>query len=175
MSKNVYEITLNQYIDGNISDLNKLGNYVEIGVYDKKSNLIRADGYQLVKVSEKLLSPEVGKCSFINYKTIKQTYTGVITFIGVLQYSQYTYLGPDGGFLVWDRCCRNQGVSNVQNSNAVSTLLYTEFPPLNIINSSPVFDTPAKTVYGCLGIEQNYSFAATDADGDEIRYTLEIP
>lgn len=95
------------------------------------------------------------------------------------QFDPARYTDPDGYYMVWERCCRNDNLANVDPSNVtagVGMVFYLEFPPMRkagrfFTNSSPSFNLPNGT-YICINKLTSFSFDATDADGDQLRYAL---
>lgn len=84
------------------------------------------------------------------------------------------YNDEEGYYVVWERCCRNGIISNINNPGDAGMTFYTEFPPVNIINTSPQFSVP-KGDYACQGEFFKFDFSASDLDGDELRYSLATP
>lgn len=96
-----------------------------------------------------------------------------------LEYSTTVYLpaSPVGYDLVFERCCRNSGIVNISNPEAVGIGLTTQIPPMtddDNPNSSPLFN-----IYPPSGLCANFDFfldqSATDADGDSLAYSLCTP
>ncbi|KQS28211.1 gliding motility-associated C-terminal domain-containing protein [Dyadobacter sp. Leaf189] len=106
-----------------------------------------------------------------------QTY--MITYSTALRLEPGQFNDPDGYYMVWDRCCRNGTITNIQNPGDAGSLFYLEFPPLmknnaNFKNSSPVF--PAiKGDYACVNSPFFFDFGGSDADGDSLSYKLITP
>ncbi len=108
-----------------------------------------------------------------NLRTLKAIYN--VTH----QFDKSRYSDPDGYYISWDRCCRNNDISNLSNGMNVGMLFYLEFPPmvrngLDVLNSSPEFVFP-NGEYICQDKLFTTDFSATDADGDELRYSLVTP
>ncbi len=81
---------------------------------------------------------------------------------------------PEGYMIVWERCCRNTIITNIQNPSNVGMVFYTEFAPVTILNTTPHFrDIIAD--YVCINQNFEMDFSATDADGDSLVYTLVVP
>ncbi|MFY7910876.1 MAG: gliding motility-associated C-terminal domain-containing protein [Emticicia sp.] len=81
---------------------------------------------------------------------------------------------PEGYMIVWERCCRNSIITNIQNPSNVGMVFYTEFPPVTTPNTTPRFrDIIAD--YVCINQNFEMDFSATDADGDSLAYTLVVP
>ncbi|MCU0445651.1 MAG: hypothetical protein MUE85_12120 [Microscillaceae bacterium] len=103
----------------------------------------------------------------------------------VLRYSRLVSLNPNnynqstGYYVVWERCCRNHTINNINDPGGAGMTFYTEFPAIQLgqaafVNSSPEFSTP-KGDYLCLNEPFTFAFGAIDADGDELRYELATP
>jgi hypothetical protein len=86
---------------------------------------------------------------------------------------------PNGYYISWERCCRNNIIENIEEPGASGQTFYMEFPPIrqnsnNFINSTPRFPK-ANNPYACLNQPFTLSFAATDTDGDQLSYSLRTP
>jgi gliding motility-associated-like protein len=97
------------------------------------------------------------------------------------QFDPSRYTDPGGYYIVWERCCRNDELTNaISIGNAgVAMVFYMEFPPMqkngtSFVNSSPSFGVPNGD-YICLNKPFTFNVKATDADGDELRYSLVTP
>ena len=82
--------------------------------------------------------------------------------------------GSGGYYLVWERCCRNISVINLQNPSQTGMAFYHEMADPILANSSPTFDSPPLP-YTCIGQLFRFSFHATDADGDSLVYEMSTP
>jgi gliding motility-associated-like protein len=81
---------------------------------------------------------------------------------------------PQGYYIVWERCCRNASVVNIGNPTLTGLAFYAEMPDPALHNSSPVFvNDPIPFI--CENQPMNYSFAATDTNGDALVYELADP
>lgn len=108
-----------------------------------------------------------------NLRTLKAVYNLTV------QLDKNRYSDPEGYYISWDRCCRNNDISNLANGTDVGILFYLEFPAMmrngaNILNSSPELVFP-NGEYICQDKLFSTDFSATDADGDELRYSLVTP
>ena len=96
-----------------------------------------------------------------------------------LEYSIIVNLPPSpiGYDLVFQRCCRNPGISNIPNPGDVGITLTTQIPPFvddANPNSSPVFNTfPPEAI--CTNFEFFLDQGATDIDGDSLSYAFCTP
>src|SRR6185436_8035157 len=81
---------------------------------------------------------------------------------------------PHGYYVVWERCCRNGSVVNIDNAYDTGMVFYFEMPDPALHNSSPVFvNDPLPFI--CENQPLSYSFAATDQNGDVLVYELVHP
>jgi hypothetical protein len=98
----------------------------------------------------------------------------------ILILSASNYNDPGGYYVIWDRCCRTDGVDNLLNRGQNVGMVFTfEFPPISINgqpirNSSPNFGIPNGD-YICINKPFKMSMKATDTDGDELVYSLVTP
>lgn len=80
----------------------------------------------------------------------------------------------NGYYLVYERCCRNNTITNLSNPGAMGMTLSCYIPNSNLKNSSPVFGA-LPPVYICLGDTFRFPQTATDIDGDSLVYQLSTP
>ena len=103
----------------------------------------------------------------------------------VLQYSRLVQVDPalfndsKGYYLIWERCCRNNVITNINAPEATGQTFYMEFPSMTINgqsfnNNSPVFDLISSD-YPCINIPFQLPFGATDFNGDSLVYSLTNP
>lgn len=113
--------------------------------------------------------------------------TSLGRYEATVQLDPEVYDDPQGYYLAHPSCCRNEGAVNIRyayrlgpiTSTQIGHIFYLEFPPLirsgrAFRNVSPRFSTP-NGEYVCRGEPFRYPFRATDADGDELRYSLLTP
>lgn len=102
-----------------------------------------------------------------------------------IEYSLPVYFNPDaytdpaGYYVVWERCCRNNIITNIVASGSAAMTFYMEFPALKAdgklnLNSSPQY-VPVQGDYICRNSTFQFDFSATDPDGDSLRYSLVTP
>ena len=104
-----------------------------------------------------------------------------------LKFSQNIYLEPkdyadsQGYYIVFDRCCRSESISNIVSPGTTGMLFYLEFPALIDVNgnefknSSPRFSIP-NGEYICAGQPFTFDNGASDDDaGDVLRYSFVTP
>lgn len=95
---------------------------------------------------------------------------------GTYQFTLALDTDVSGYQVVYQRCCRNQTVQNLQNPGAQGLTIVAEVPPSSdaTCNSSPVFNNFPPPVL-CTFEELVFDHSATDPDGDELVYSLCSP
>lgn len=86
---------------------------------------------------------------------------------------------PKGYLLVYSNCCRNNTITNIQDPITAEEVVSLQFPAITqngveFRNSSPDFGVPNGD-YICINKPFDFNSKATDADGDELRYSLVTP
>lgn len=66
-----------------------------------------------------------------------------------------------GYYAVWERCCRNANIVNLNNPSQAAMAFYLEIPDPAIQNSSPVFQSDPLP-YMCISQPWTYNFNVTD-------------
>ncbi|WP_128543453.1 T9SS type B sorting domain-containing protein [Larkinella soli] len=168
-----HQINLNLYFD----DLN--GNpqaedpTVTVFVYRKGDNALM--GYiELPQVSSSLVNYTKPECAIPSLRTRLLRYSSLLTM------NLASFNDPGGYYIVWERCCRNNAISNIQNPGAAGSTFYLEFPAQQaangaaVINSSPTFKH-IQGDYICINQPFAFDFGATDTDGDSLAYKLVTP
>lgn len=119
-------------------------------------------------VSERRISYPNQGCAGSLIKTLEGTFSSVI------ELNPSDYDDPDGYYIVFERCCRSPGLSNIVEPATTGLVFYLEFPPLSVRNTSPNFNSPNGD-YICQGLPYSMNVGATDADGDNLRYSIVTP
>jgi gliding motility-associated-like protein len=173
-SSNSYSVTLIQFWDENhlvIPTNNVSGNrdwQVTLYIYKKQNNQLM-DSVTLQYRSSQTVAYQNQTCAVArSMKTQQGIYTGTV------QLPSVRYDHADGYYMVWERCCRNADIDNIQEPGDSGMAFYLEFPPTNIKNASPEFQFP-NGQYICVNKRFTMNMAAIDKDGDQLRYTLVTP
>jgi len=84
--------------------------------------------------------------------------------------------GAEGYILVYQRCCRNAGIVNIETPDDIGATYTQEIPPNAdaICNNSPVFNDFPPTVI-CIDDPIVFDHSATDPDGDSLAYSFYWP
>lgn len=100
--------------------------------------------------------------------------TLLIKYTNTIDMSDAKFSDPEGYMIVWERCCRNNIITNIQNPSNVGMVFYTEFVGNTVPNTTPHFrDIIAD--YACINQYFEIDFNATDEDGDSLVYNLVVP
>jgi gliding motility-associated-like protein len=163
LSGNQFEITLKLYRD--CSDFVPFDNSILVGVFDKGNNNLIAsytialtDTGVLSLTGTSCLTPPAGVCMD------KCTYVDTITLAN----------NPNGYYVSWERCCRNNAISNLTRPGDTGIAYYMEIPDPAIYNNSPNFSQDPFP-FMCIGQNFDFDFSAFDVDGDQLTYSLETP
>ncbi len=171
-TNNNYRIVLNVYFDNINGSPTAIDPTLNVGVYSKTSrNLIQF--FTLNQISQTNIPYSGDACQ-----------TGALS-TNIILYSLDVVLNPAlyseiGGYLmVWERCCRNNVITNITIPGAASNAFYAEFPALiraglTFRNTSPDLGLPPSD-YLCVNQSSTINFGGTDPDGDVLVYSLVTP
>lgn len=86
---------------------------------------------------------------------------------------------PQGYYMVWERCCRNNIINNIVRPEETGQTFYLEFPPIRkngteFRNSSPQLFPPLSD-FACVNRFYYVDFRGSDPDGDSLVYSLATP
>ncbi len=168
-----YRLNLIQYFDlaqtGNPGPEASLDAYI----FRKKDDVVM-DIFTLPLSDQELVPYTNIACVIDELRTLRALFTADI-FLDPDRYND-----PDGYYIVWERCCRNFAITNIQNPGGTGMTYYLDFPPVvdqegnPFINSSPQLFPPLSD-YACINQFYYVDFAGTDIDGDSIVYSLDVP
>ncbi|MGZ4157339.1 MAG: gliding motility-associated C-terminal domain-containing protein [Bacteroidia bacterium] len=136
---------------------------VTLGVYDKITNVAALE-YTLPKISSTVLA--LGDSCF--------TPAGLCVEEGIYADTLHLLNNPDGYYLSWQRCCRNNIIQNIVSPGSAGMVFYAEIPDPALGDSSPVFGS-YPNAYMCVSQPNTQSFAANDSNGDSLAYFLITP
>lgn len=167
-----YNMGLTMYFDALNGNPGAEDQTVMIYVFRKRDNVLIGS----------LEAPKIERKS-VNYANplcgISTLQTWQITYGSAVHLTPTDFADSQGYYMVWDRCCRNGTITNIQAPGDAGSLFYLEFPPLfknnaNFKNSSPVFPE-IRGDYACVNSPFLFNFGGTDADGDSLVYSLITP
>ncbi|MGQ0829200.1 MAG: PKD domain-containing protein [Bacteroidota bacterium] len=165
LGNNKYQITLQVFRD--CSDTYDFDNPASIAVYESNGNLIVNHLIPLAfrnKVGanppDPCFIPPPGIC-------IEK---GIYIDTVLLPNSVFGY------DMVYQRCCRNSSVLNIQNPSLTGTTITSHIPANNVASSNnSVQFVSLPPVFICVNTPFTYNFSATDSDGDSLVYNLCTP
>ena len=177
LAGNLVRVRLTVYTDPVAGGGNAVGDpSVTIAAYERRTGTGGTDrlvsSYNLPRTDLRLLPGPGPGCSLVSVAVQELTYEAVLSF------NLGAFASPNGYYLAWERCCRNQRLTNVtngQNEPLAATLRFPAFPdPSSGLrpNASPLFGPPPLATAFCLDDPLRVSFAATDADIDSLAYAL---
>ena len=171
----LFRIQLTQYWDETKTGPGNRDPTVTLLIYRKQNpELIDTLTLELQEITP--LSVNQSACT----KQLGMNFTGG-RYARTYQFDPALYTDPGGYYIVWERCCRNDALTNVVSVGmaGVALVFYLEFPPMQVdnrplVNSSPNFGLPTGD-YICINKPFTFDVGATDTDGDQLRYSLVTP
>jgi gliding motility-associated-like protein len=82
---------------------------------------------------------------------------------------------PNGYYLTWDDCCRNNIIDNLSAPTSLGMTFVCEFPDPAFENSTPDFGLYPADGYFCASYTKYIDVSMVDPDGDSLVYSLETP
>ncbi len=167
-----YTVGLTMYFDALNGNPGAEDEFANIFIFRKRDNVLMAS-VQTPKIERKSITYANPVCGI----STLQTY--MITYALDVRLEVTAFSDEEGYYMIWDRCCRNNSITNIKNPGDAGSLFYLEFPPISklgipFVNSSPHF-SEIKGDYACVNSPFVFDFGGTDADGDSLVYTLVTP
>lgn len=167
-----YELILNLYFDDINGNKQAEDANIIAAIYSKRTNQLITT-VVLPRVSTAQVEYTNPACTNARLQTRQIKYATDITLSGEI------YNDPEGYYVSWERCCRNNVISNVVNPQSSGMTFYLEFPAVvqnnsRFSNNSPEFSLP-KGDYACINEPFVFDFGAKDVDGDQLTYKLVEP
>jgi gliding motility-associated-like protein len=171
----LFLLQLNQYWDKTKTNAGNRDPSVTLLVY-RKQNPILIERITLVLKDTLSLTFDNAACAKLRQLNFTQA-----KYYKTHQFDTSKYTDPGGYYIVWERCCRNDNLTNVNSATAVGVgmVFYLEFPAMvrngvSFSNSAPNFRLPNGD-YICINKPFTFNAGATDADGDQLKYSLVTP
>ncbi|MCX6215186.1 gliding motility-associated C-terminal domain-containing protein [Spirosoma sp.] len=171
----LFKLQLNQYWDETKTSSGNRDQSVTLLVY-RKRNPILVERITLQLQETVPLTFNNAACAALRQLSFTQA-----KYYLTYQFDVTKYTDPDGYYMVWERCCRNDNLTNVNSGivAGVAMVFYLEFPPMtkngiSFTNSAPDFRVPNGD-YICINKPFTFDAGATDADGDQLKYALVTP
>lgn len=169
----VYRIGMVKYFDAVNGNPGAIGNTATIGIFSKKDNRLVLQ-LDIPLISDSPVPYTNPDCAIGNLLVRRIYYAREISL------NRNNFNEQEGYYMVWERCCRNNIISNIIAPENAGLTMYLEFPALidrtgrPFINSEPQAFPPLGD-YVCVNQPFFFDFSGTDPDGDELRYRLTVP
>ncbi|RSK24053.1 gliding motility-associated C-terminal domain-containing protein [Hymenobacter metallilatus] len=172
ISGDTYRLTLNLYFDAVYGQPGALDPSMVASIFEKGSNR-RMLNLPLPQLSNTLVNYTSPACSTPDLVTRRIVYSSNLTL------TAQQFANATGYYAAVERCCRNNGISNIVNPGGAAQTFYLEFPPVTrngqaLRNSTPRIFPPLSD-YACRGELFYYNFGGQDVDGDSLVYDLVTP
>lgn len=168
LGNNLYEITLTVYRDC-YNGVPPFDNPATIGIFDV--NGVRVQNLSIAFKSKQTLPPTTAQAN-VCIKTPSNV------CVEVTQYIDTVVLPPrTGGYqLSYQRCCRNNTITNLANPGNQGATYYATIPDpgLATCNSNPKFNN-WPPIFVCVNNPVIFDHSSKDFDGDSIVYSLCAP
>ena len=168
-----YTLTLNLYFDALNGNAGALDTALTVSIFDRATNMRMQN-----------LTLRLRTNSFVNYtnpacSSTSSLVTRRLIYTAGVDLAANRYNSPAGYYAAVERCCRNNGISNILNPGDAGQTFYLEFPAV-VRNGQPFRDStprifPPLSDYACRGELFYYDFGGQDADGDSLVYELATP
>jgi PKD repeat protein len=173
LGTSVYTLTLKLYIDCGQNDPGQLDVQAVLSIFRKSDNSMVGVNPEIATMSKEefirydptsnpcITNPPLDVCYRLRYYTVRVTLPDL----------------PDGYTIAFQRCCRIEGIKNVQApSNDVGATYLCEIPGTGSLpdapkNSSPSFNAQ-DAVAICVKSDFSFDFSADDPDKDSLVYSL---
>lgn len=170
---NYYTLTLTLYLDQANASPGDYEQNIDLHIFRKSDHAHVRTATVNQTASQRVRYENQACANLRNLSVLAMNYSTEIAL------NPATFSDPGGYYVVWDRCCRSADISNIQDPGAEGMVFYMEFPSVRrngvaFTNSSPQFSFPNGD-YICVGKPFRLNFEATDADGDQLRYSLVTP
>ncbi|GAB3782684.1 hypothetical protein GCM10028818_39060 [Spirosoma horti] len=171
----LFLLQLNQYWDQTKTSAGNRDPSVTLLIY-RKQNPILIEKIELTLQETLPLTFDNEACA-----TLRQLEFTQAKYYTTYQFDTQKFTDPGGYYMVWERCCRTDNLTNVNSGTAagVGMVFYLEFPAMtkngvSFKNSAPDFRVP-NGAYICINKSFTFNAGATDVDGDQLRYSLVTP
>jgi len=169
---NNYTVNMILYFDHVNGEPQAEDNIANAIIFNKKNNQ-QVQTITLFNRGSTFVPYTNNECAIGELVTRRILYSGSITMVPEI------YNEPEGYYMIYDRCCRNNTINNIFFPEGTGQLFYIEFPPVikkNIpfINSSPILFPPLSD-YACINEFYYVNFGGFDPDGDSLVYTMAHP
>jgi gliding motility-associated-like protein len=162
-----YEVSLALFVDctNGVDEAITQDNPVFFGVYEGSGNVVRLDT-NIYAFSDELL-PTTGMSSCGPILNLPNVCLRKRVFLK----TYYLPANATGYTVVYQRCCRNANILNVQNPDETGSTYACAIPAAMVTNSSAVFKNAPPQII-CINQPFRFDNSAVDPDGDSLSYTF---
>ena len=169
-----YRVTVINYLEDGTQGIVRQASSGMVGVYRLSDNALMTT-FTVQQTGSKL--PVIYANEFCASQ--RNLHFVVWTYEAVIQLPVGQYTDTQGYYMSYQTRNRNAGINNISIPDQTGFTFYLQFPALQqngrpISYSSPHFG-PINGEYVCLGDPFTFAFGGTDADGDELRYSMVTP
>jgi gliding motility-associated-like protein len=181
-----YELILRMYFDDINANAGLINDdkIITVAIYRKSDNQLMTpapNGIKLKQISNNFISYKDPACASFDQEKVRTRLLFYTTPDDIFL-DPCIYNDPGGYYVIWERCCRNSVIKNINSPENVGNAFYLEFPPIGdpnncnnrILNTSPLFNQVTGE-FPCLNQPFSTDFGAFDPDGDSLVYKLVIP
>lgn len=168
----LYRINLIQYRDEAQTDNQVYEETITVYIFSNRTGAtVSTHLLRLATITDVAYSNQ--ECAIDELQTSRVLYTADIAL------NPENYSHEEGYYIVWERCCRNTVIKNINNPKQTGMKYVLEIPPLwkdnkLFINTSPSLLRPLRD-YACVGQFYYTDFTGIDIDGDSLSYRLAAP
>ncbi|RAK02419.1 gliding motility-associated-like protein [Larkinella arboricola] len=164
-----FTLSLNLFIDDLNSRAGDIKPTVKLAIYRRRDNLKMGE-FELPLLNQQPLAASNQACAQLRPLKLRE-----VVYSKDIELSADRFDDPGGYYVVHGVCCRSGAIDNITQADESGMVFYLDFPsPKTTPNSSPTFSIPTGE-YACKGQPFSFSFKATDADGDQLKYSLVTP
>lgn len=174
-----YDLRLTLYFDAINGSIGAIDTAVRVFIFPKRP------GSAFSKEIIMQLDPDI---QFVAYSNPDCQFTDGAVRTRILTYVKRIALDPTqfadtlGYYVVWERCCRNGTITNINGPGATGQTFYLEFPSIRrgpgpadtLKNSSPTLFKPLSD-FACVNQPFEFDFSGEDPDGDSLVYEMVAP
>lgn len=169
-----YRLNLIQYFDDATGNPEAEDQDAPVYIFRKSDNALMST-IILNNVGSEFVDYTNPECAIAELATRKILYTKQI------ELSPEIYNDPQGYYVIYERCCRNNFIDNINpdfRSNSGQTF-YLEFPPVvkdgkAFVDTTPIL-LPPLSDYAVINRPFYFDFSGTDLDDDSLVYSLAHP
>lgn len=158
---NQYRITLKLYRDCFCTNCAAFGNPEYLSIFDANGNLYSQPAMTFPGAQQ--LNPTINNPCLVQPSVCveRAVYSTVVTLPATT-----------GGYnIVYQRCCRNNGVANIPQDQGATYQVHIPGSAAATCNNSPRFNS-FPPMFVCLNAPLVFDHSATDPDGDQLVYSL---